>query len=121
LKKQAQAPLAGVHYDSNRCMGGSFRTGNLGGRLLSGDMGLGRGVSCAKRALLFRLRPAHRATDGQYMSQRELCSFHVSLFNIARWRNGQFCSLFEIEGMDIEGMDVEGIGLGQSPSRAELH
>lgn len=49
------------------------------------------------------------------MSQLELCSFHVSLFNIAGWKNGQLCSL-----LDIESMDIEGIGLGKAPSRAEL-
>jgi hypothetical protein len=40
-------------------------------------MGLGRGVACAKRALLFRFSPAHGATDGQYMSKLELCRFHA--------------------------------------------
>ena len=79
LKKEAQAALANVLHDSHSGLAGVLRRGNLGSGLLSGEMRLGGGVSCAKRALLFRFSSTHGATDRQYMSQRELLSFHVTI------------------------------------------
>jgi hypothetical protein len=50
---------------------------NLGSGHRSGEMRLKGRMSCAKYAFLFRFRPAHRATNRQYMPQRELVSFRV--------------------------------------------
>jgi hypothetical protein len=36
-------------------------------------------MSCAERALLFGSGSAHRATDGQYVSQRQLLGRHIDL------------------------------------------
>ena len=85
LKKEAQAALASVLHDSHSGLAGVLRRGNLGSGLLSGEMRLGRGLSCAKRALLFRFSSTHGATDRQYMSQRELLSFHVNIIQHRGW------------------------------------
>jgi hypothetical protein len=50
-------------------------------------------MSPAKRELLFRLSPAHRATHGQYALQREFLGFHN---NIIQHRRLEKCSILTV-------------------------
>lgn len=71
LEKDVKAAARNFPQDSQNCLARVLWAGNLGGGQPSGEVRLGGRFSCAKRALLFRFSPAHRATDGQYLSQGE--------------------------------------------------
>ena len=79
LEKDAKAAARNFLQDSHNCFARVLSAGSLGGGQTSGEMRLGGRVSCAKRALLFWFRPAHRATDGQYLSQREVFGLHPNI------------------------------------------
>jgi hypothetical protein len=88
LKEDAKSAARDFLQDSQSRLANVLRAGSLGGRQTSGEMCLRGGVSRAESALLFRLRPAHGATDRQYVSQRELIGFHtyiIDIANLKRW------------------------------------
>jgi len=62
------------------------------GKLRSGQFSVGvcldRGMSCSKRASLFRFRPAPRARHGQDTFQGQLLGFHTAIihrYQMGRW------------------------------------
>jgi hypothetical protein len=88
LKEDAKSAARNFLQDSQNCLAGVLREGSLGGGHTSGEMRLGRRVSRAESALLFRFRPAHGATNRQYLSQRELIGLHtyiIDIANLKRW------------------------------------
>jgi hypothetical protein len=65
-----------------------FWAANLGGRQSAGEMRLYGRMSRAKRALFFWLRPARWATNGQYLSQRQVFGLHTDIVQhrqLKRW------------------------------------
>jgi hypothetical protein len=66
LEKKMKA-AGRVLQDSQQCLASVLWTGNLGGSDSPGKMGFEGGMSGHQGALLFRLRPAHRAAHGQYL------------------------------------------------------
>jgi hypothetical protein len=81
LEKGAQAPAGSFLQDSQSPQSRVLRAGNLGGSQPPGEMRLGARMSCAESALLFRLSSAHRARDGQYVSQREF-GLHINIIQL---------------------------------------
>ena len=64
--------------DSHSRLAKALMASNFGGGQ-TGEMCLGGRVSGAERALLLWFRPAHRATDGHYLSQREIFGLHTDI------------------------------------------
>jgi hypothetical protein len=64
--------------DSHSRLAKALMAGDFGGGQ-TGDMCLGRRVSCTERALLLWFRPAHRATDRHYLPQREIFGLHTNI------------------------------------------
>jgi hypothetical protein len=75
LKKEATRKAL---QDSHSRLAKALMAGNFGGGQ-TGEMCLGGRVSCAESALLLWFRPAHRATDGQYLPQREVFGLHTNI------------------------------------------
>jgi hypothetical protein len=66
----------------------TFRGRSFGGSERAGEMCLDARMSGGQSALFFRFSLAHRAADGQYMSQREFLGLHVAIvqhFQLKRW------------------------------------
>jgi hypothetical protein len=76
-KNEAKGPGKFLQ-DSQSRLAKVLRAGNFGGGQ-TGEMCLGGRVSCAESALLLWFRPAHRATDGQYLPQREVFGLHTNI------------------------------------------
>ena len=62
LKDDTKSAARNFLQDSQSRLAKGLRAGSLGGGQTSGEMRLGGWVSRAESALLFRFRPAHRAT-----------------------------------------------------------
>jgi hypothetical protein len=65
LEKDAKTTARSCLQDSQSRLARVLRTGNLSRSQFSVEMRLAGWMTCAKRALLFRLSSAHRATDRQ--------------------------------------------------------
>jgi hypothetical protein len=77
-KNEAKATTRKFLQDSQSRLAKVLRAGNFGGGQ-TGEMCLGGRVSCAESAPLLWFRPAHRATDGHYLSQREIFGLHTDI------------------------------------------
>jgi hypothetical protein len=80
LEKDAKSAARNALQNSQRRLARILRARNFGCGQTSGEMRLGGRVSCAERAPLLRQCPAHRATDGQYMAQREGFRLHSKYY-----------------------------------------
>jgi hypothetical protein len=81
LEEDAKAPACASLQDSQSPLNQALWGWDLGSGQRAGEVRLDARMSSSKRALLSRLSPAHRASDGQYMSQRELFSFHSNHYS----------------------------------------
>ena len=77
LEEDAKAAACALLQDSQRPLNQALRGWDLGSGQRSGMMRLDARMSRAEGALFFRFSAAHRATDRQHMSRRELLSFHI--------------------------------------------
>ena len=78
LEKEAKATTRKFLQRSQSPLAKVLRADKFGG-CQTGEMCLGGRVSCAESAFLLWFRPAHRATDGQYLSQREVFGLHTNI------------------------------------------
>jgi len=84
LEEDAKATARALLQDSQSSLNQARRGWDLGSGQGSGEMRLDTRMSSGKGALLSRFSPAHRASDGQYMSQRDLFSFHTNHYSTLR-------------------------------------
>src|ERR1700691_5593958 len=88
LKEDAKATALNVFQDSQNRSASILRSGSLGGGQASGDMRLCGRMSCAESAPLLRFRAAHRTTNRQDLSRRELLGLHTYIIQrrqLERW------------------------------------
>jgi hypothetical protein len=78
-KADAKSAARNLLQDAQSRLAEGLWAGSLGGGQASGEMRLGGWVSRGESALLFRFRPAHRATHRQDAPQRELLWFHTTI------------------------------------------
>ena len=123
LEENAKAAARNCLQDSQSRLGSVLRAGSLGRCQTSRDMSFGGRVSGAESALLFRFRPAHRAANRQYASQRELLGFHT---NIIQHRQSKRWSILLLgvsirpkTGIYLERISLAGDFADDQPSMVE--
>src|SRR5579863_3654279 len=79
LEKNAKTAACSCLQAMPHSQTGSFRPGNLGCGHVPVEMRLLGRMSRAERALLFGFSPAHWATNGQSVPQRELFRIHSNI------------------------------------------
>jgi hypothetical protein len=73
----AKAMTCALFQESQRPLNQVLRGWDVGSGQRSGVMRLDARMSRSEGAVFFRFSAAHRATDRQYMSLRDLPSFHI--------------------------------------------